>query len=134
MRKVSNSRVIELAERGLAEYKNGDEIAPIGSFSEATKAINLLTEQVANSSSVDSDAILAACTAISESMALHHEAVALMLKASSTPTDQGKLDAIDVKMQAILSEATKKRTWNFEIERDLVGEMTNVVAKEISNV
>jgi hypothetical protein len=129
-RRVSSAKVIELSECGKASYKDK---SPDINLSEATEAIKALTEKVSENMSIEAVDILASCGMIQDSILAQHKAVMEMLKASSTPLEQGFLDEISGKMQAIVNESTRVKKWNFEIERDLVGEMTNVVATEIKN-
>jgi len=82
-----------------------------------------------------SDELLDTCNAIIESMNMYHMTVIEeMAKIDVKPVvDMSKLDAINNRLLSVIQTlATRKpKEWDFKIERDMMGEMINVNAKEV---
>jgi len=123
-RRITNAKAVELAEKGLASYEDGSKPKILASEEDAIKQpIQDLIEKI-GLDIVDSNAeILMACKAITENMNQQNEL--------PEPFDTKKLDLINDKVITILQIISKPKEWDFEIERDIMGDIESVNAKQV---
>jgi hypothetical protein len=135
MRRITNAKAVELGDK--ASYKDGSKpktlIKAEDSLKEVKNAIQKLTEQIGVDITSSNADTLRACDTIVESMDLYHKAIILSVQSVSDSIDTQKLNIISGRIVTIMQMLSKPKEWNFEIERDMMGEMTNVNAKEVTH-
>lgn len=123
-KRITNAQAVELAKNGNATYKDGSKPKALVS-SEDT--VNQAAQDLINKIELDitdSNAeILMACKSIAENLTQQSEPPELF--------DTKKLDLINDRIIAILQIISKPKEWNFEIERDMMGDIENVNAKQV---
>ena len=120
MRRVSNKKVVELASQGKASYEDGSKPKAIISVEDVAKSIQNLIAKADLDVTNSNNEVLLACNEIIEG-----------LKDKPEPFDNSKLDIINSRMVTIIQMLSKPKEWDFEIERDMMGEITNVNAKQV---
>lgn len=140
---ITNEKVVALAEAGKAVYQDGGKPKPIetcgDSFVAMKQAMTDLMGRLEKSDQCLEDgntSILATCDIIIESMTLYHEAI-MTAVARNPQADSGKLDEINANLLALLKheeeDKDKPKEWSFVVERDMMGEITSVNAKEVED-
>lgn len=118
-KRITNKQAVELVKKGLAVYKDGGKPEEKVVSHPIQEAINKIELDVVESNAE----ILMACKLISENMS--------QKKDMPESFDESKLDSINVKLASILQYLSKPREWSFEVERDMMGDIENVNAKQV---
>lgn len=135
-RHINAKQAKSLVKSGKAAYDDGhepeEESCCQDSFCNVMDGLKSLSEQMEQHEG--SASIIAICSEIVSSVNTYHlTVIEEMAKIEVNPVvDTSKLDAINDRLLTVIQELSmrKPKEWNFEVERDMMGEITNVKATE----